>query len=108
MKSAAARREQYVGTWLPEPLVASPSEPIADDLSVALMLTLERLSPPERAAFLLHDVFDLDYAAIADTLGRSEAACSLRARESTSVRSGRGSRPATARARSSPMRSTRR
>ena len=84
MKSAAARREQYVGTWLPEPLVASPSEPIADDLSVALMLTLERLSPLERAAFLLHDVFDLDYAAIANTLGRSEAACrqlAARARE---------------------------
>ncbi len=84
MKSAAVRREQYVGTWLPEPVVAAPSEPLADDLSVALMLTLERLSPLERAAFLLHDVFDMDYSAIADTLGRTEAACrqlATRARE---------------------------
>lgn len=75
MKSAAARREQYVGMWLPEPVVTPRSEPIADDLSVALLLMLERLSPLERAAFLLHDVFDMDYSAIADTLGRSEAAC---------------------------------
>lgn len=84
MKSAVARRERYVGTWLPEPVVAPPSQSIADDLSVALLLTLERLSPLERAAFLLHDVFDMDYAAIADTLGRSEAACrqlAARARE---------------------------
>ena len=84
MKSATSRREQYVGTWLPEPVVAAPTEPIADDLSLALLLTLERLSPLERAAFLLHDVFDMDYSAIADTLGRSEAACrqlATRARE---------------------------
>jgi RNA polymerase sigma-70 factor, ECF subfamily len=74
MKSAVARREQYVGMWLPEPVVAEPAETLANDLSVALLLTLERLSPLERAAFLLHDVFDMDYAAIADTLGRSEAA----------------------------------
>jgi RNA polymerase sigma-70 factor (ECF subfamily) len=75
MKSATSRREQYVGMWLPEPLVAAPSEPIADDLSIALLLTLERLSPLERAAFLLHDVFDMDYGVIAQTLGRTEAAC---------------------------------
>lgn len=84
MKSAASRREQYVGTWLPEPMVAPPTQPFADDLSLALLLTLERLSPLERAAFLLHDVFDMDYSAIADTLGRSEAACrqlAARARE---------------------------
>lgn len=84
MKSATARREQYVGMWLPEPVVAAPTEPIAEDLSVALLLTLERLSPLERAAFLLHDVFDMDYGVIADTLGRSEAACrqlAARARE---------------------------
>jgi len=84
MKSATARREQYVGTWLPEPMVATEMEPRADDVSVALLLTLERLSPLERAAFLLHDVFDMDYSAIADTLGRSEAACrqlASRARE---------------------------
>jgi RNA polymerase sigma-70 factor (ECF subfamily) len=74
MKSASARREAYVGTWLPEPVVADPPHGLADDLSVALLLTLERLSPLERAAFLLHDVFDMDYAVVADTLGRTEAA----------------------------------
>ena len=74
MKSAAHRREQYVGTWLPEPVVADAHEPLADDLSIALLMTLERLSPLERAAFLLHDVFDMDYAQIAEVLERSEAA----------------------------------
>jgi RNA polymerase sigma-70 factor (ECF subfamily) len=75
MKSATSRREQYVGTWLPEPIVAAPAEPMADDLSIALLLTLERLSSLERAAFLLHDVFDMDYGDIAATLGRSEESC---------------------------------
>lgn len=84
MKSASRRREQYVGTWLPEPVVAEPSSQLAHDLSVALLLALERLSPLERAAFLLHDVFDMDYAVVADTIDRSEAACrqlAARARE---------------------------
>ena len=90
MKSAASRREQYVGTWLPEPMVAPPTAPRADDLSLALLLTLERLSPLERAAFLLHDVFDMDYSAIADTLGRTEAACrQLAARGREHVRDSR-------------------
>ena len=75
MKSATARREQYVGTWLPEPVVGAPAEPMADDLSIALLVTLERLSSLERAAFLLHDVFDMDYGDIANTLGRSEESC---------------------------------
>lgn len=75
MKSASARREQYVGTWLPEPVVGAPEQPMADDLSIALLVTLERLSPLERAAFLLHDVFDMDYGDIAGTLGRTEDAC---------------------------------
>jgi RNA polymerase sigma-70 factor, ECF subfamily len=90
LKAARARREQYVGTWLPEPLVgmgppaADPAATLADDLSVALMMTLERLSPLERAAFLLHDVFEMDYAAIAGVLERTEVACrqlAARARE---------------------------
>ena len=84
MKSAASRREHYVGTWLPEPMVTEGIEPSSADVSVALLLTLERLSPLERAAFLLHDVFDMDYAEIAKALGRSEAACrqlATRARE---------------------------
>jgi RNA polymerase sigma-70 factor (ECF subfamily) len=75
MKSASHRREQYVGMWLPEPVVAEPAESLADDLSVALLLVLERLSPLERAAFLLHDVFDMDYGAVAEVIGRNEAAC---------------------------------
>jgi len=84
MKSATARREQYVGTWLPEPIVAAPAEPMADDLSIALLLTLERLSPLERAAFLLHEVFEMDYHDIARALGRTEEACrqlAVRARQ---------------------------
>jgi RNA polymerase sigma-70 factor, ECF subfamily len=80
MKSAQARREIYVGQWLPEPVVdeqfdAESASDLAHDLSVALMLTLERLSPLERAAFLLHDVFDLDFAEVARALDRKEAAC---------------------------------
>lgn len=84
LKSARARREEYVGTWLPEPVVEDPAAPLAEDLSVALLMVLERLSPLERAAFLLHDIFDMDYADVARTLERSEAACrqlASRARE---------------------------
>src|SRR3712207_4269404 len=60
-RSMRARRENYVGPWLPDPLVGSvePDETVADDVTVTLMLALERLSPLERAAFLLHDVFDV-------------------------------------------------
>lgn len=81
LTSARARREEYVGPWLPEPVV-DPSAlapdshtELAEDLSVALLLTLERLSPLERAAFLLHDVFDYSFSEVAATLERSEAAC---------------------------------
>jgi RNA polymerase sigma-70 factor (ECF subfamily) len=84
LKSARARREQYVGTWLPEPMVDDVTAEVADDLSVALLMTLERLSPLERAAFLLHDVFDMDYSAIAGVLERTEPAVrqlAARARE---------------------------
>lgn len=98
LKSARARRETYVGPWLPEPVLAtdalspaSASE-LADDLSFALLLTLEALTPPERAAFLLHDVFDLPFADIAKTLGKSEPACrQLAARARKAVK---GPRPA--------------
>lgn len=78
LRSAKARRETYVGAWLPEPLVEELSpdaESRAEDVSVAFLLALERLSPLERAVFLLHDVFDQDYAEIATTLDRSETAC---------------------------------
>lgn len=82
--SAAAKREQYVGVWLPEPLLDeatgwSPGPEMqaefAQDVSVAFMLALQRLSPLERAAFLLHEVFDLDFDEVAQRLERSPAAC---------------------------------
>lgn len=84
--SARRRREGYVGPWLPEPLVEElgytvpPPEGNAHDVSYALMLTLERLSPPERAAFILHDVFDVAFEEVADTLGRTAASCRQLAR----------------------------
>jgi RNA polymerase sigma-70 factor, ECF subfamily len=83
LRSAAAKREQYVGVWLPEPLLDeeagwSPGPEtqaeFAQDVSVAFMLALERLSPLERAAFLLHEVFDLDFDEIGRRLERSPAA----------------------------------
>jgi RNA polymerase sigma-70 factor, ECF subfamily len=93
MKSAQARREVYVGQWLPEPVVDEPldsdiTNSLTHDLSVALML--ERLSPLERAAFLLHDVFGLKFAEVAETLGREEAACrQLAARARGHIEAGR-------------------
>lgn len=89
MKSARSKREFYVGAWLPEPLVEEIGAVEADadtqlDAPIALMLALERLSPLERAAFLLHDIFELDFAEIARTIDRSESACrqlAKRARE---------------------------
>lgn len=90
LKAAQAQRETYVGPWLPEPVlddeVLTPevASELADDVSYALMLALERLSPLERAAFLLHDVFDVEFGEIAETLGRTPAACrqlAARARE---------------------------
>jgi len=74
MKSARVRRETYVGSWLPEPLVETEDTPVQDDLTLTLMMALERLSPLERAAFLLHDVFDVDMNEVAATLDRDPAA----------------------------------
>lgn len=76
LKSARSRRETYIGPWLPDPLVGStdPDATIADDLTVTLMLAMERLSPLERAAFLLHDVFDVALSDVAVTLSREPAA----------------------------------
>ncbi len=74
MKSARMQRERYVGSWLPEPLVETASEPDPDDLTLTLMLALERLSPLERAAFLLHDVFAVPLDEVATTLEREPAA----------------------------------
>jgi RNA polymerase sigma-70 factor (ECF subfamily) len=81
LTSARARHEEYVGPWLPEPVLDSAAlapdtrTELAEDLSIALLLTLDRLSPLERAAFLLHDVFDFSFTEIAAALNRSEAAC---------------------------------
>ncbi|MBB4859269.1 RNA polymerase sigma-70 factor (ECF subfamily) [Novosphingobium chloroacetimidivorans] len=74
-KSARARRETYVGPWLPDPLLGSvePDEMIADDVTVALMLAMERLTPLERAAFLLHDVFEVALPDVAAALDREPA-----------------------------------
>ncbi|MFC0242270.1 sigma-70 family RNA polymerase sigma factor [Rhodopseudomonas telluris] len=75
LKSARKTRETYVGPWLPEPLISPPAEEEGDDITLTLMLALERLSPLERAAFLLHDVFGLSFDDIARTLDRDAAAC---------------------------------
>ncbi|WP_419898763.1 sigma-70 family RNA polymerase sigma factor [Roseomonas sp. USHLN139] len=73
--SARARRESYVGSWLPEPLYEpEPDEMRADEITLTLMLALERLSPLERAAFLLHDVFEVPLPDVAAALGRDPAA----------------------------------
>lgn len=79
LRAAKARRETYVGPWLPEPLATGPDADetgaLASTLSTAMLLLLERLGPAERAAFLLRDVFECDYAEIAVALGRNEAGC---------------------------------
>lgn len=88
-RDARAKREQYVGSWLPEPLIDGAEEQ-RDDVTFMLMLALERLSPLERAAFLLHDVFGLDFKAVAEAVGRDVAACrQLAARARRHVREAR-------------------
>ena len=101
LRSARARREKYVGPWLPEPLMpddmrvlaadtpAAHAE-LASDLSLALLHVLERLSPEERAALILHDAFDCDYAEISEMLNKNEAACrKLVSRARERVKAGR-------------------
>jgi RNA polymerase sigma-70 factor (ECF subfamily) len=81
LQSARVRREEYVGEWLPEPLVTDPgSDPLGvlkvdESLSMAFLLLLERLTPMERAVFLLREVFEYEYEEIAKVLGQSEANC---------------------------------
>src|SRR3954452_18581052 len=81
LRSARKRRESYIGPWLPEPLIKGrdqgPAEQaeLADSLSQAFLVLLERLSPVERAAFILREVFDYDYARIAEIIDRSEQNC---------------------------------
>jgi RNA polymerase sigma-70 factor, ECF subfamily len=84
LKSAKTQREQYIGTWLPEPILTSdgsprdfPSESVMqqESITMAFLVLLENLSPVERAVFLLRDVFDYRYAEIADIIGKNEANC---------------------------------
>ncbi len=81
LRSARVRRETYVGPWLPEPLLTDPYEDpvrsaeLADSVSMAALLLLERLSPLERAVFVLREVFGFGFPEIASAVGRSEAAC---------------------------------
>jgi RNA polymerase sigma-70 factor (ECF subfamily) len=79
LRRLKTERDAYVGQWLPEPILSAPAPDrdleLAGDLSIAFLTLLERLAPEERAAFLLHDVFDVDYDQIASVLERSEAAC---------------------------------
>lgn len=81
LRSARVRREEYVGPWLPEPLLTDPYEDpvrsaeLADSVSMAALLLLERLTPLERAVFVLREVFAFGFPEIASAVGRSEAAC---------------------------------
>ncbi|MFG2174861.1 RNA polymerase sigma-70 factor [Streptomyces niveus] len=81
LRSARVRREAYVGPWFPEPLLSDPyqdperSVELADSVSMAALLLLERLSPLERAVFLMREVFAFEFQDVAEAVGRSEAAC---------------------------------
>jgi RNA polymerase sigma-70 factor (ECF subfamily) len=89
LKSARRRRETYVGPWLPEPILEEADDEV-DDITLPLLMALERLSPLERAAFLLHDVFGLGFEEIAETIGRKPVACrQLASRARAHVRASR-------------------
>ncbi len=77
LRSAAHQREEYVGAWLPAPLITPPDEMVieTESLSVAFLLMLQRLSPVERAAVLLRDVFDFEYTEIGEIVGKNETNC---------------------------------
>ena len=88
LRSARSRRETYVGPWLPEPLLTD-SRPDDESVSMALLVTLEALSPVERAVFLLHDVFDYGYDEIAEIVGKTRENCrqlAVRARRHVEAR----------------------
>jgi len=93
LRALRSEREVYVGSWLPEPLLtdgdASTPVELAESLTMAFLVVLETLSPAERVAFVLHDVFEVSYLEVADVLGRSEAACrQLVSRSRRKVREG--------------------
>jgi RNA polymerase sigma-70 factor (ECF subfamily) len=88
LKSSRVKREQYIGPWLPEPYIDPEDE--LDDITLPLMLAMERLSPLERAAFLLHDVFELDFKEVGEAIGRESAAArQLASRARTHVQKAR-------------------
>lgn len=90
MRRARRERAAYVGAWLPEPVIDAPDALPATDVTHAMMVAMERLSPLERAAFLLHDIFETDHATIAATLGRDVATCrQLASRARTHLRTAR-------------------
>jgi len=94
LKSARVRRETYVGPWLPEPFLEEPPPDVRlrtdETVSLALMLALEKLSPAERAAFLLHEVFGYSFEEVAAILKKSEVACrKLASRARAAVQAGR-------------------
>jgi RNA polymerase sigma factor (sigma-70 family) len=93
MRTLSRRREEYVGEWLPEPLLTSPDVAedveLAESVSIAMLTVLETLAPTERAVFVLHQVFDMPYGEIAGVVGKSSAAVrqiALRAREHVAAR----------------------
>jgi RNA polymerase sigma-70 factor (TIGR02957 family) len=93
MRTLSRRREEYVGEWLPEPLLTSPDVAedveLAESVSIAMLTVLETLEPTERAVFVLHQVFDMSYAEIAEAIGKSAAAVrqiAWRAREHVAAR----------------------
>jgi RNA polymerase sigma-70 factor (ECF subfamily) len=84
LKSARVKRETYIGPWIPEPMIEADETLEAEDITLTLMMALERLSPLERAAFLLHDVFGQNFDEVAQAIDRDAAACrqlASRARE---------------------------
>lgn len=102
LRSARVRREEYVGPWLPEPLVTEaapdPAESVAlaESLTLAFLVVIESLTPVERAVFLLHDVFAYDFAEVARIVGKGEANCrqlARRAREHVAARRPRHQAP---------------
>lgn len=102
LRSARVRREAYVGPWLPEPIVREPGPgpedrvTLDETVSMALMVVLERLSPPERVAFVLHDLFGVPFGEVAQAVGRSpEAVRQLASRARRRVREGRSRVPPT-------------
>lgn len=101
LRSARARRERYVGTWLPEPVLGEPGPAeraeLRESLAAAFLVVLETLGPVERAVFVLHDLFDVPYGEVAGVVDRSEATCrqiAARARRHVAARQQRFDPPA--------------